>query len=267
MAPVPTPATQPKSLDEYLQWLRRDRSVTETALTATYYDAVTLRMKSAFEASEVWKAIVGELREWHDEYGLGGYPLLTGFSPELVIKPHQSFLLKTMRKNCGRNANWPDPPDDGWLLPDNWYSRIHDLVRTYVVVKYLDGVEFMLEKMGSFLTSRSIAHEGSLEARTEGYYAGHIEIMQEFEIPRETWDSTRIITGIELQITTQLQEVMRTHLHEYYDVRRLAAAPDPVAWQWNYRTPEFATGYLGHILHYVEGMIVELRDRKKGTSA
>ena len=35
-------------------------------------------------------------------------------------------------------------------------------------------------------------------------------------------------------------------------------------WQWNYKSDEFAANYLGHILHYVEGMIIEIRDKKRG---
>jgi hypothetical protein len=31
---------------------------------------------------------------------------------------------------------------------------------------------------------------------------------------------------------------------------------------WNYRNDQFITTYLGHILHYVEGMIIEVRDRE-----
>ena len=34
-------------------------------------------------------------------------------------------------------------------------------------------------------------------------------------------------------------------------------------WQWDYKSDEFSANYLGHILHYVEGMIVEIREKQK----
>jgi hypothetical protein len=183
-----------------------------------------------FETSELWIGILGELQEWNDEYAKGGYPLLVTFEPALVTKPYASFLMKTFRKNCVRNVNWPDEPPGGWLLPDNWYSRENDLVRTFLVVKYLDGVEFAMEKLRAYGVDHGVEAVATLEARIEGYYAA---------------------------------QVMRTHLHEYYDERRLQKPIDLVDWQWNYRSSEFSTGYLAHILHYVEGMIVEIRDKQR----
>jgi len=31
----------------------------------------------------------------------------------------------------------------------------------------------------------------------------------------------------------------------------------------DYKSPEFSSNYLGHIIHYVKGMIVEIRDKEK----
>jgi hypothetical protein len=36
---------------------------------------------------------------------------------------------------------------------------------------------------------------------------------------------------------------------------------------WKYDSDQFISAYLGHILHYVEGMIIEVRDRKRGPDA
>ena len=35
-----------------------------------------------------------------------------------------------------------------------------------------------------------------------------------------------------------------------------------LVWQWDYTNDRFNTNYLGHIVHYVEGMIVQLRDKQ-----
>jgi hypothetical protein len=262
-AQVTVSTQRPATLREYIFWLRDSHKVVVDDRTERYYDAVTRKMRGDFEASALWLGILGELQEWNDEYARNGYPLLLGFDPALVPKPYASFLMKTFRKNCVRNDNWPGAPAGGWLLPVNWYSDVHDLVRTLLVVKYLDGVEFAMKKLLAYLDDNGIEAVGTLEARVEGYYAAHVVLSQDFEIPREDWDTTHVTTGVEIQVTTQLQEVMRAHLHEYYDERRLQEPTDLVAWQWNYRTPEFSTGYLAHILHYVEGMIVEIRDKQR----
>jgi ppGpp synthetase/RelA/SpoT-type nucleotidyltranferase len=47
----------------------------------------------------------------------------------------------------------------------------------------------------------------SFEAKEEGYYAAHISVLQNFAVPGPSWDSTNINVWIEIQITTQLQEV------------------------------------------------------------
>lgn len=43
--------------------------------------------------------------------------------------------------------------------------------------------------------------------------------------------------------------------------REAAPVPSDVAWQWQYRGDQFVPNYLGHILHYIEGMIMEVRER------
>ncbi|MGA8485346.1 MAG: hypothetical protein WB706_13230 [Nitrososphaeraceae archaeon] len=35
-------------------------------------------------------------------------------------------------------------------------------------------------------------------------------------------------------------------------------------WKWNYKSDLFSSSYLGHILHYVEGLILEVRDKQVG---
>ncbi|MGA8916838.1 MAG: hypothetical protein WB474_12690 [Nitrososphaeraceae archaeon] len=35
-------------------------------------------------------------------------------------------------------------------------------------------------------------------------------------------------------------------------------------WKWNYKSDLFSSSYLGHILHYVEGLILEVRHKQVG---
>jgi hypothetical protein len=130
-------------------------------------------------------------------------------------------------------------------------------------VKYFDGVDYLTEKIKNLCIKHNIDIKVHKEAREEGYYAAHLYIRMDFEIPKIDWDTERIEALIEIQITTQLQEVIRRLLHNYYEKKRKIVVKPPEKWQWDYRCDEFCANYLGHILHYVEGMIMDIRERQK----
>jgi len=257
---------KPKNITDYKKWLKEDQDVDISKRTSTYYDSVTNNIKRDFENSDFWKEINQNLEEFDQEYQVGtGYQLfIQKFEPEVYIKPFDSFLLKTYRKNILNNKNWPNEPYNGWLLPDNWYSNINDIIRTLFVVKYLDGVDFMITKTQSVCEQFHISPQMYYEARDEGYYAAHLYVKQNFEIPGVTWDTEQIDVSIEIQITTQLQEVIRKLLHKYYEDRRGDLNNESTKWKWDYKSDEFSANYLGHILHYVEGMIMEIRNKQEG---
>lgn len=254
---------KPKDVNSYKIWLKSKLNVEISDRSEKYYESVTAKIKSEIEKSNFWDFLVNNLREYNDEYlTKNHYQLLREVKPDLLIKPFSSFIEKTYRKNVIENQIWPNPPREGWILPKNWFSRINDIVRTLIEVKYLDGVEFIIQKIQFLCTSTQNSFNVYLEAREEGYYAAHLYIKHSVEIPKVNWDTEKIDVLLELQITTQLQEVIRTLLHDYYEKRR-QKPKDEIKWQWDYKSEEFAASYLGHILHYVEGMIVEIRDKQK----
>lgn len=260
---------KPKNVDEYIKWLKDEREVEISNRTRTRYSTVTAVIKQDYENSDFWVNIVESIRKYDEEYLLDtGYRLFIHTEkPELKIKPFESFLLKTFRKNIIDNERYPDEPVGGWILPDNWFSGINDILRTMLVVKYLDGVEFMRGKIRSHCEKYGMNFEDHLEAREEGYYAAHLYTKRKFEIPKTEWDTEKVSVSVEIQITTQLQEVIRRLLHKYYEKRRETIKEEDSKWQWDYRCDEFCANYLGHILHYVEGMIMEIRERQKEETA
>ena len=256
--------TKPADIEEYRKWLKTKHNLEISHKEQRYYDTVTANLKVNFEKSVFWVSLVNNFAEFNDEYLLRtGFQLMRDTkAPDILVKPFDSFLLKTYRKNILDNKNWPNEPANGWILPSNWLSRINDVVRTLIEVKYLDGVEFMVEKIKSTCDRSINKCTVFFEAREEGYYAAHLYVQQDAEIPRVNWDTERITFSAEIQITTQLQEVIRKLLHDYYEDRRKKSKEDQ-KWQWNYKSDEFAANYLGHILHYVEGMILDIRDKQK----
>lgn len=255
---------KPESLGDYKKWLMKEHKVDVSPRYANYYQSAIRTIRKHFEDSIFWGSLTENLKELGNQYLIETkYPLFASDKvPELTEKPFDSFLLKTYRKNVLNNSSWPSPPDSGWLLPDNWFISIEDLVRTCFTVKYLDGVTFFLEKLDTICSDNDLECKVEFEAKEEGYYAAHAAVSFECHIPDIKWDTKKIKVMIELQVTTQLQEVIQTLLHKYYETHRKLPTEQHEKWQWNYMSDEFATNYLGHILHYVEGMIMGVRTRQ-----
>ena len=260
-------------MDEYKIWLEdKCNKKNLTWPEKTQYNLTAIQIKNCFKESELWTQLIKNLNEYNDEYSKRnlGYSLLMPmpqgkiYEPELLMKPYESFLLKTFRKNILENENWPNEPKDGWILPNNWYSKINDIVRTMFIVKYINGVEFIKNKIDSLCKENNRKYSFSLEAKEEGYYAGHLHISERVEIPKIPWGTEEVNVSIEIKITTQLKEVIQKLLHRYYEKKRKESRmikKKNVKWQWDYRSNEFNVNYLGHIIHYIEGVIINVREK------
>lgn len=261
--------SKPQTLEQYPKWLFEKHGIGKISLSHAYYESVSNKILMAFTGSDFWRNIQTQIQRLGQKYFMQfGYHLLaTETVPDMKTKPFESFLQKTFRKNVIENLNWPNEPSEGWLLPDNWYSRINDITRTMFVVKYLDGVTFLVDNLRSTLSTFDMVSDVYFEAKEEGYYAAHLYTEYECEIPKEDWNTKKVCVKVEMQITTQLQEVIRNLLHKYYEEKRIRTGVPEMKWQWDYRSEEFATNYLGHILHYVEGMIMDIREKQKGASS
>jgi hypothetical protein len=255
------------SFDEYPTWLKSKKKIDERELSENYYDIVTSSIQRQLISSKFWTNLTGNLTKYEQEYNSikDNYDLFKEFpkNEDVKIKPYKSFIEKTYRKNVLNNKEWPDEPEGGWIFPDRWFSNINDIVRTTIVVKYLDGVDFLVQKVIDNCGRCHLDPKISWEARDEGYYAVHINVRQNYKILSiDLLGTKEINVSFEIQITTQLQEVIRRLLHSYYEGKRLKIMKDEI-WQWNYMSDEFATNYLGHILHYVEGMIMDIREKNR----
>jgi hypothetical protein len=265
---------KPKTIDEYMKWLHKNHGIVVSKQIRTHYETVSNKVSKDFLDSAFWKEFSQErrMRDFDEKYKKlnENYPLVAKHDPpELVTKSFDSFFLKTYRQNIINNNRWPDPPEwfdhePGWLLPGNWLTRINDVVRTCFVVRYIDGVKFLVDQLKETCHKFDLSCRSYFVSGEDGYYAAHLYLRQRFEVSKISFDTELIEIEIELQITTQLQEVIRRLLHTHYEERRKRDDSKQAQWQWEYKSDEFATNYLGHILHFVEGMIVEVRDRKKG---
>ena len=251
--------------EEYKKWLKDEHGFEIT--TKRYYEEVTSTIKGIFQESLLWKKLNSNFILYGQQFLVDscGYDLWSNASEpvELKIKPYDSFLLKTYRKNILDNQNWSKPPRGEWILPNNWFSKINDIVRTSFVVKYLDGVEFVTRHFQLLCKECKVKCKVDYEAKEEGYYAAHMYATDKYEIPKMEFGTEFVNVKIEIQITTQLQEVILKLLRKDYEERRKQEKliEEKLKWQWDYKSDEFATNYLGHILHYIEGMIMERREK------
>lgn len=250
----------------YPRWLRRKCRAAVLTNQQGYFETLTLNARDQVSDSLFWRAVTANIREFNDEYqARTGQPLYVNPTlPEICRKSYQSFLLKTWRKNVLTNKNWPNEPTGGWVFPPKWYEAINDSIRTTFVVKYLDGVEFQVGKLASLCVTHGLRSDVDWEARASGYYAAHFYAHPTVSVPGPRFEMENITISFEMQITTQLQDVLRRLTHTYYEARRTrGTAEEGKPWQWDYKSDEFAPNYLGHVLQYLEGMVMQIRDKQE----
>ena len=255
---------RPATVEQYTAWLGSEFRVDLGSAYEKYYQRACDRLLTAWTKAPSWLEIRTQLTDWEDLYQSrhAGYGLLMGKTPELHWKPFKSFVEKTFRKNVIDNAAWPEPPAQGWFLPDEWLFRVNDVVRTELIVKYLDGARFLADNCCRIAESQGARSNQWLEARDEGYYAIHVYLRQPMTLPAS--GSSGAVDGIgilELQITTQLKDTIRRLTHVNYERRRMARSSQR-KWQLQLGSDEFVGNYVGHMMHFMEGMILEVRDKQ-----
>ena len=182
-------ADKPTTVEQYKSWLR-DRHNVDVRRAETHYDSVTRKISADVEASPCWQALIADLARMDQAYLVDTtYKLFVegSFTPRLLTKPFESFIVKTFRQNILDNHRWPDEPaETGWILPPRWFERINDIVRSLLVVKYLDGVTFAADQISVIVKAQGTTCDIELKAREEGYYAAHVYFPVACEIPRQT---------------------------------------------------------------------------------
>ncbi len=265
----PTDMIRPTPGEQYELWLATERGVANFNAHKNHYQVVCDELFKSFEESLFWQSVLVNLKEVDDKYTIDHkFPLVSTFTPKILIKPWSSLLIKSYRKNISDNNSFPAPPPDGWCVPPEWYSQVHDIIRTTIVVKYIDGVPLILTKLQDIAEDFRLICTSALETREDGYYGAHFSLHTSCDISTMAWDKESRIIQYEIQITTQIKDVIKHLLHTYYETHRLTGKHTRLSdIAWNYRDDEFISTYLGHLLHYVEGMIIEARDRRREKDA
>jgi ppGpp synthetase/RelA/SpoT-type nucleotidyltranferase len=232
------------------------------------YEYVSDKFLSDFQLSAFWQEFTSgltRLDERHvQDHALNLLTVPVPSALQVFAKPFNSVVEKAYRLNYLQNRDFPEPPEGVWIDSTNWYTRLRDIIRTTVVVKYLDGVTAVSELVRTACAAGAAMSDVSMEARDEGYYAMHNVLCVPLSMPSDVgWEVVSVDIPVEIQVATQVQDVIRRLTHTFYEERRSRSLDPEKKWQWNWESPEFVPNYLGHILHYVDGAIMDVRRKQQ----
>jgi ppGpp synthetase/RelA/SpoT-type nucleotidyltranferase len=179
---------------------------------------------------------------------------------QILSKPFSSVVSKIYRINYLNNRKFPEPPRRGFLNSTNFYENLNDLLRTRIVCKYLDGPRFIADAISTFCESEKLRFRCYPMASELGYHAWHCYVAVPIQaiIVNELKD---IEIELEIQLTTQLAEVIGSLTHGLYEGQRESLrAQQTDEWRWDPQSKQFRSAYLGHTLHLLEGVIQNFKD-------
>lgn len=209
-----------------------------------------------------WQDLLRNLKTWDDEFyaSVEESLLHSNDLPILNEKSFRSAMEKAFRKDCLHNSKWPDPANgSAFLEPHTHHTGLNDLVRTTITVRFLDGAEFLAKRIEQLASQHGLRCEIERKADPSGYYAIHLSVFLAADVTTSSWARETITFQFEIQIPTVTQSSFRAVSHRLYERARIAPPDENSQWQWAPESLPFQTQYLGHILHYVDGMLVETR--------
>lgn len=232
---------KPQLDSDYLTWLNDVWHGDTRELRQARYLHQQVLLRNAFEGSLFWTSVGSRFDEWVDGYRRETGALLFQSVPTLPRIHHktwESFVSRTWRQNVHENDRWPDAPAGGWWLPDNWFERANDVIRTRFVVRYMDGVTMLSRWLAEHAAETGVEATEKHRAKEYGYYAMHVLVRQDFAAPALDYAGDQHRSSlIEIQVMTQLAEIVGEFTHVSYEVRRerevdagpfALAIPDPL---------------------------------------
>jgi hypothetical protein len=266
---MPAPP-RPNTIADYIEWASATLEVDfSAAATRNQYETNVQSAQNTVQNSGFIRNFRAFITKLEEEYHArtGAQLLLLNGELTVLRKPFDSAVQKSFRHNVLRNRDFPNRPRKGWITPDNWYSKLDDLVRSTLVCKFIDAPKILAEALTNHAISDGCTGRHIHRSTDQGYYAFHHYTAFQVEVVDNEWNSQTTNMEFEIQLTTQLQEVLRELTHPLYETARLTAGPPDDQWKWDYDTPRFQTSYLGHTLHLIEAMIVQVRDTGKTPQA
>ncbi|MCH8806410.1 MAG: hypothetical protein IH986_10015 [Planctomycetes bacterium] len=217
-------------------------------------------------ASEVgvcgfWKDVEKHRKAWSNEFHqkTGGSLLAQDQLPQFCGKQWERIQTKIEQFTTGKGAN---NPKEYWPAEGPPVPRLNDLVRTRVVCQFLDGVEFMGNKLQELATEMGLRVTRERQGRLEGYFAQHLYFDHEV-LFRFGGSPQQVTIKCEVQIATLLATRLWYESHGVYEEWR-GQEETQEEWQWDPSDSRFIARQLGHMIHLADGLLVGLRDARSG---
>ncbi|MGB3760985.1 MAG: hypothetical protein WBA07_32210 [Rivularia sp. (in: cyanobacteria)] len=256
--------SNPETLEDYKSWCREFLNVDfDDEASKNRYEINILNAHLAANNHSFFQLLDRKLEECSDSYEqmTNSELFISPVNFKLVQKTYDSAVDKSFRTNILWNDNFPEEPKKGWVTPINLHSYFNDAVRGYLICRFIDGPRFIAKQLGKYAKSLGLKSRFYSQEREEGYYAYHFYVTIEVPFLDESFKKVNSQIEIEIQLTTQLQEVLKELTHQFYQVNRLRSDNNS-KWKWNYKTNGFKLSYVSHTLHLLESIIIEIRDNK-----
>lgn len=257
---------KPATLEEYLQGPAADHGLKVDDALRNLTDTNLRTILNTANEHAFFQTLPDTLTQAAAEYlATTKSRLLVTDIYDLAPKPFDSIIEKTYRHNVVWNSKWPKAPKwkheerSEWVTPTNWYRAFDDLVRTTIIARYIDGPQFIGERLVALATMHSLVSRLEARALDVGYYAYHFYVAMPVRLLRPDWSVFDDKVLVEVQLTTQLQEAARELTHGFYAANRVEVNPSS-NWKWEYRSERFRAAYIAHSLRLIEALIVELRE-------
>jgi hypothetical protein len=246
-----------RAYDEFEQELARQRPITSTP---GYWQSIAdncVQWVEQVRVSPFWQNVGLNLPHWALEYRnlKGGVLLRSVEPPKFDAKGQERIRTKVRQIACEMT-----PPDFSVVLPASGapVPALNDLVRTRVRCQYLDGVDFLAEKLVKLGEAMNIRNKREYKGKLEGYFAQHF-YFEENVIFRFGGVSQMTTIQCEVQVATELSTPVWDAGHFVYEAWR-GQSDEAKDWQWNPKAPRFLVRQLGHMLHLADGILVQMRD-------
>lgn len=253
----------PKTLDEYFAWAVDNIASDFTDATSqSLYETNLANYFNSISAQPFTQGFTRELERFEVEYRQEKNSELLMEKPilNLLQKPYESAVDKSFRHNILRNENFPNPPKNGWITTDNMHYCLNDAIRSSIVCKFIDGPSYVTDRLMAYAKSLGLERRRYSQEREDGYYAYHYYVKFPVKSLDKSWQISDTYIEVEIQVTTQLQDVLRNLTHVFYREIRLSPGDDKSKWKWDFGSNRFRVSYLSHALHLLESIILESRD-------
>jgi hypothetical protein len=206
-------------------------------------------------AGPFWSEAKKRLDSWRIEYRSKSMDALLARLAGLPPFGYKEWTSceRKLRMKCCRDGSFV-PVSDGYpQIP-----QIHDLVRTRIVCKYIDGVEYLAEQIVELAKKFALQPNRERQGRLTGYFAQHVNFTYDV-FYREGGVPTPTKVLCEIQLATELSTRMWDDTHFLYEEAR-QQSEESHEWQWKPEDPRFIGYQLGHVMHLADGLLANIRD-------